>query len=327
MRRREFISVLCGAVGAWPFRALAQPRVMPTIGYLSSYPRATNDKFVGTFREGLRDVGLVDGQDVTIEYRLAEQGQYDRLPEMAAELIGRRVAVLFATPIPAAIAAKSAVGRTPFVFAVGGDPVKMGLVASLNRPGGNATGATFLSVELTAKRLEILREIVPNVSSVALLVNPENPTTANQVKDTLTAAAAFAMHAIIQNVDTQTDLDALFASMSAQRIGAVVVSADSLFWGHREQLIRLGAQYSLPVMYFAREFVADGGLVSYASDYADGIRKAATYVGRILKGQAPGELPVLQPTKYELVINQRRAKALGLDVPPTLLATADEVIE
>ncbi|MGC2826153.1 MAG: ABC transporter substrate-binding protein [Pseudolabrys sp.] len=327
MRRRDFIKVLAGSATAWPLAGQAQQDTLPLIGYLSSWTADTNQRFRQAFRQGLNDVGFAEGRNVTIEYRQAEGGQYDQLPTMAAELIGRGVVVLFATAIPAALAAKAATTTTPIVFAIGSDPVEMGLVVSLNRPGGNATGTTFLSVELTAKRLELLRELAPKIASVTLLVNPNNPTAVMQTKDMQVAATALGMPLNIVHISAQSNFDNVFAALARQRTDALIVDPDSMFLSYRDQLTALAKQYSMPTIYFAREFATAGGLISYNASFVDSIRKAATYVGRILKGEKPADLPVLQPTKFELIINLKTAKALGLSVPPSLLTTADEVIE
>ncbi len=325
MRRREFLGVLSGAM-AWPFRALAQQSI-PLIGYLSSFPTDTNPKFTQAFRQGLNDAGFVEGRNVAIEYRWAEEGRYDRLPMMAADLVGRGVAVLFASPIPAALAAKMQTTTIPIVFAIGSDPVETGLVVSLSRPGGNVTGATFLSVELGAKRLELLRELMPKIASVGLLVNPNNPNAAPQTKDMEAATTAAGLQLKILSAGSQSDFDNAFTTLFQHRVDALVVSADPFFLSHRDQLTALAARHSMPTIYYAREFAAEGGLISYASSFTDSFRQAAIYVGRILKGEKPVDLPVMQPTKFELVINLKTAKALGLTIPPSLLALADEVIE
>jgi putative ABC transport system substrate-binding protein len=326
MRRRTFITLLGGAA-AWPLAAEAQQPAMPVIGYLSSFPADINPKLTQAFGQGLNHAGFFEGRNVTIEYRWDEEGRYDRLPTMAADLVGRRVAVLFASPIPAALAAKMASATIPIVFAIGSDPVETGLVVSLNRPGGNVTGATFLSVELGAKRLELLRDFAPKLTSIGLLVNPNNPNAAVQTKEMQAATSALGLHLQVLSAGSQSDFDNTFAALVQQRPDALVVSADPFFFSHRDQLVALAMRHSMPAVYYAREFVAAGGLISYASSFGDSFRQAATYVGRILKGEKPADLPVLQPTKFELVINLKTAKALGIEIPPTLLARADEVIE
>jgi putative ABC transport system substrate-binding protein len=327
IRRRDFILALGGAAAARPLAARAQQSAMPVIGYLSSFPAEINPKFTQAFRQGLNDGGFSEGRNVTIDYRWDEEGRYDRLPKMAADLVVRRVSVLFASPIPAALAAKAATATIPIVFAIGSDPVQTGLVDSLNRPGGNVTGATFLSVELGAKRLELLRDLVPKIVSIALLVNPNNPNAAVQTKEMQAATSALGLQLNVVNAASQNEFDNAFATLSRERTDALVVSADPFFFSHRDQLAALALRHSMPAIYYAREFAVAGGLISYASSFADSFRQAATYVGRILKGEKPADLPVLQPTKFELVINLKTAKTLGLEIPAPLLALADEMIE
>jgi putative tryptophan/tyrosine transport system substrate-binding protein len=327
VKRREFITLLGGAAAGWPLAARAQQPAMPVIGYLSSFPAEINPKFTQAFRQGLNDGGFFEGRNVTIDYRWDEEGRYDRLPKMAADLVVRRVSVLFASPIPAALAAKAATATIPIVFAIGSDPVQTGLVDSLNRPGGNVTGATFLSVELGAKRLELLRDLVPKIVSIALLVNPNNPNAAVQTKEMQAATSALGLQLNVVNAASQSEFDNAFATLSRERTDALVVSADPFFFSHRDQLAALALRHSMPAIYYAREFAVAGGLISYASSFADSFRQAATYVGRILKGEKPADLPVLQPTKFELVINLKTAKTLGLEIPAPLLALADEMIE
>jgi putative tryptophan/tyrosine transport system substrate-binding protein len=327
VKRRAFITLLGGAAAAWPLAARAQQPAMPVIGYLSSFPADINPKFTQAFRQGLNDAGFVEGRNVTIEYRWDEEGRYDRLPTMAADLVSRRVAVLFASPIPAALAAKAATATIPIVFAIGSDPVETGLVVSLNRPGGNVTGATFLSVELGAKRLELLRDLLPKITSIGLLVNPNNPNAAVQTKEMQAVTTALGLQLNIVSAGSQSDFDNAFETLVGQRTDALVLSADPFFFSHRDQLVALAMRSPVPAIYYAREFALAGGLISYASSFSDSFRQAATYVGRILKGEKPADLPVLQPTKFELVINLKTAKALGLQIPDRLLAIADEVIE
>jgi putative ABC transport system substrate-binding protein len=323
MRRRNFIGAIGAVAAICPLAAWPQ-RALPMIGFLSV---DGNQPLVPAFRKGLADAGFVEGRNVAIEYRWADAGRYDLLPAMAKDLVGRKATVLFAGPIAAALAAKEATRTTPIVFVIGSDPVEMGLVASLSRPGGNATGATWLTVELGAKRLGLLRELSPKITSVALLVNPNNPTTATQTKDMQTAAAALGSQLHVVSAAAPGEFHEAFAKLTRQRADALVVSADSIFRAGGRELAALAARHSIPTIYSSREPVAAGGLVSYSSDFADSFRQAGGYVGRILKGERPADLPVIQPTKFELVINLKTAKALGLKVSRDLLARADELIQ
>jgi putative tryptophan/tyrosine transport system substrate-binding protein len=328
MRRREFITLLGGAAAAWPIAARAQQQAMPVIGLLHPTSlEAFFDRLRG-FRQGLKDIGYVEGENVTIEYRWAE-GQYDRLPELAAELVRRRVAVIAATGgPPAAFAAKAATTTIPIVFLVGDDPVKLGLVASLARPGGNVTGINFFAVELAAKRLELLRELVPGVTRIAVLVNPASAeVTASTLRDVETAARAITPQMQIFNVTSSREIDAAFATLVRERVDTVFVSSGSFFADRRVQLVLLATRHAIPAIYPFRDFAEAGGLMSYGASLTDAYRQVGVYVGRILKGAKPADLPVAQSTKFELVINAQAARVLGLTIPPTLLARADEVIE
>jgi putative ABC transport system substrate-binding protein len=325
MRRREFIT-LVGGMAALPIAATAQ-QAMPVVGCLSAGTAEGFADLLAAFRRGLGEAGFVDGRNVAIEYRWAEEGQYDRLPKLAADLVARRVAVIFANPIPAALAAKTATATVPIVFAIGSDPVGSGLVASMNRPGGNITGVSFLSVELGAKRLELVRDLVPKAAAIALLVNPNNPNADKQAKEMKAAAATLGLQSNILSVGSQADFDTVFATLVGQRVGAIVVSADPFFISRRDQLVELATRHAVPTIYPVREFAAVGGLMSYGASFADAYYQAGVYAGRILKGERPADLPIIQPTKFELVINLKAAKALGLTLPPGLLSVADEVIE
>jgi putative ABC transport system substrate-binding protein len=327
MKRREFITLLGGVVAAdaWPANARAQQPAMPVIGFLSSF--TTNPRFVAAFRQGLGEAGYVEGQNVAIEYYWAEGGEYDRLPTVAADLVGRRVAVIVASPIPAALAAKATTTTIPIVFAIGSDPIESGLVASLNRPGGNITGVSFLTVALGAKRLELLRDLAPKVALIALLVNPNNTNAEPQTKETQLAAAGLGLNLDVLGASSTVDFDSAFATLVRQRAGALIVSADPFFISQRDHLVALAARHAVPAIYFARDFTAAGGLMSYGTNFAVGHHQAGVYAGRILKGEKPGDLPVVLSAKFEFVINLKTAKTLGVEVPAKLLALADEVIE
>jgi len=323
MKRREFIA-LVGLSAAWP--AVAQAPRQPTLGLLSSSELA--DWAIKSFQTGLKEGGYVEGRNLTVIYRSAEN-QFDQLPALAAELVKSQISVIFATgsPVPAR-AAKAATSTIPIVFAYGGDPVSDGLVESFNRPGGNVTGATFIGTALMSKRMELLREILPQVSDVALLVNPKGTLANMQIKEAKAAAQALGLALHVINSIGESEFDEAFATMSRLKVGAFLVSTDPLFgFNGRSQYITMALRYGIPAICVGRADVFAGGLFSYGANMPDTWRQAGVYVGRILKGEKPSELPVVQPTKFELVINLKTAKQFGIDVPPTLLIRADEVIE
>jgi ABC-type uncharacterized transport system substrate-binding protein len=327
MRRREFITLLGGATAAWPMSTRAQQAAVPVIGFLSGATPAESSYRLAAFRRGLNEIGYVEHRNVGIEYRWAG-GQYDRLPAFAAELVNLKVSVIYASGNAAsALAAKAATTTIPIVFTTGGDPVKLGLVSSFNRPGNNVTGVSFLANQLGAKRLELLHELVPAATSIGFLVNPTNPNSQSEASDVQAAARILGLHLHVENASTEREIDAAFASFVQERVNALFVIADAFFSTHRDQLIALAARHALPASYSGADNKTAGGLMTYGASAADADRQAGVYTGRILKGEKPADLPVMQPTRFELVINLKIAKALGLTVPPMLLALADEVIE
>jgi putative tryptophan/tyrosine transport system substrate-binding protein len=330
VKRREFITVLGGAAVsplAWPLAARAQQPSMPVIGFLHPTSLAAYADRLRPFREGLKDAGFIEGENVAIEYRWAEN-QTDRLPALAAELARRQVAVIAAPGPPAALAAKAATTTIPIVFLMNEDPVRLGLVASLARPGGNLTGINIFSAELAAKRLDLLRELVPGAARVGVLVNPVNATTTEStLRDVEPAARAIGLQIQVLNARTSREIDAAFATFVRERSDAVFVGADSFFVSRRVQLTNLAVRHAVPAIYSARDFAEVGGLMSYGASLTDASRQMGVYTGRILKGAKPADLPVVQSSKFELVINHQTARMLGVEIPPMLLARADEVIE
>ena len=326
MRRRDFIKAIAGSAAAWPRAARAQQPGMPVVGFLGTRASGDDPQLLTAFRRGLNEAGYVEGRNVAVEYRFAEN-QYDRLAALAADLVRRQVALIAANGV-AAQAAKAATATIPIVFIAGFDPVEVGLVASLNRPGGNITGVSILDVELGPKRLELLRELVPAASMIAVLVNPTDPARAETTLRQLQAAAhslGLQLHAL--NAGTEGEIDAAFATLVQLRVGALLVASDSFFTSRRVQLVTLSTRHAIPTMYSIRQFAEVGGLMSYGTSLLDVYRQVGVYTGRILKGEKPADLPVQQPTRFELVINLKTAKALGLTVPPSILARADEVVE
>lgn len=326
MRRREFIAAL-GSATAWPLIVRAQPLVMPVIGFLSTRSPKDSGKVVAAFGQGLDEAGFTIGKAVSIEYRFAE-GQLDRLPELAADLVSKKVTIIAAVGgASSAIAAKNATSTIPVVFVMGGDPVKLGLATSISRPGGNSTGMTIISALLAPKRLGLLRQLVPTASSLAAMVNPNTPEGQMQSSDMHAAAQELGLKLRFLEAADEKEIDNAFAGLGAEKADALMVGSDPVFDVHRDKIVKLAAQIGIPAIYQFRDFAAAGGLMSYDPDLVDAHRQVGVYAGKILGGAKPSDLPILQPTKFQLVINLKTAKALGLNVPSTLLATADEVIE
>jgi putative tryptophan/tyrosine transport system substrate-binding protein len=325
--RREFITLVGGAAAVWPLMARAQQPAMPVIGFLSSRSPSESASVEAAFREGLKEAGYIEGQNLHIAFRWAD-GQFARLPPLAEALVDLRVAVIVAVGgVNAAFAAKSATATIPIVFVVGVDPVANGLVASLNRPAGNITGVTVMSAELVLKRLELLRELAPKGAAVAMLVNPLSPESTHEIKDVQVAAQTMGLQLKMFNASTLNELNTAFGAIAEQRPDALLVGTDPFFLLRREELTVLAARIGVPAIYPFREFAPSGGLISYGTNIASTYRQAGIYTGRILKGTKPAELPIMLPTKFQMVVNLKTAKVLGLEVPPSLLAVADEVIE
>jgi len=330
MRRREFIALLGSSAVAWPLAARAQQAAMPVIGFLHPASPSSPGPYAAiraSFLRGLQETDYVGDQNVTIEYRWAE-GQYDRLPELAADLARRQVAVLFVGGGPAAIwAARSATSTIPIVFVTGDDPLRHGVVANLSRPGGNVTGVSFFTTAVVSKRVELVRDLVPNASSIVYLANPANPEAEPETKDVSAAARALGFQLHVLNASSEREIDAAFATLIQLRAGALITGSDPFLFSRGNQIAALAVRHAVPAIFVSRENVVAGGLASYGTSIPDAYRQAAIYVGRILKGAKPADLPVLEPTKFELVINLKTAKALGLTVPMIMQMTADEVIE
>jgi len=326
IRRREFVILLGGgAAAAWPLVARAQQPTMPVIGFLRNTMR--DDSELAALRQGLSQSGYVEGKNLAIEYRFAEN-RYERLPALAADLVNRQVAMIVTGGNASTLAAKAATTTIPIIFSTGDDPIQIGLVTSLSRPGGNVTGVSFMTTAtLAAKRLGLLRELVPNVTTIAYLMNPNNPAAEIEMREVQAAASSLGLQILVVNSGHERDFEAAFANLAGRRNLALFVGGDSLNFSWRERLVALAARHALPAMYFVREFAAAGGLISYGASITNSYRQAGIYAGQVLKGTKPGDLPVILPAKFELVINLKTAKTFGLDVPPSLLARADEVIE
>ena len=325
MRRRQFITLL-GGTAAWPLAARAQQAVMPTIGFLNGASPEGYALYASAWRQGLMEAGYLDGQNVTIEYRWAE-GHYERLAALAADLVRRRASVIAATSTPACLAAKTATSTIPIVFTTGGDPVQLGLVASLNQPGGNVTGVAFFNAELGSKQAGLLHELIPAAAHVGLLVNPNFPATDAQTKDVTTAASTIGFQVDVMQASDSREIEAAFATLIRNKADALLVGPDAVLLSRRLQLAILAARHAIPAVYNVREYPEAGGLMSYGTSQTEAYRQVGIYTGKVLNGAKPGDLPVMQSTKFELIINLPTARAIGLEIPPTLLARADEVIE
>jgi putative ABC transport system substrate-binding protein len=326
VRRRELIAGLAGAA-AWSFAARAQQPALPVIGYLSSRSPGESSDVVAAFRRGLNEAGFVEGQNTLIAFRWAD-GTYDHLPALAADLIGLRVAVLVAAGgTPSLMTAKAATTTIPIVFTAVNDPVQLGFVSSFNRPGGNITGISLFNNALLAKRIGLLHEVVPTAAVIAMLRNPNSPVVDDDMKSVLATAQSLGLTVQVLNASTERDLDAAFEAMMRLHVGALVVQGEPFFDSRRDHIVELAAREGIPTIYAWREYALAGGLISYGTSITDNYRQAGVYTGRILKGEKPAELPIVRPTKFEMLINLKTAKALGLEIPPTLLARADEVIE
>jgi putative tryptophan/tyrosine transport system substrate-binding protein len=326
MKRREFITLLGGAAVAWPAVARAQ-QPLPMIGFLSGQSAGTYSRLADALRKGLNETGYVEGRNVSIEYRWAD-GHDDRLPKLAADLVESHVTVIVCGGSPAAtIAAKAATRTVPIVFTTGSDPLKLGYVTSYNRPDGNVTGVAFLVTQLTAKRLALLHDLIPQVATIAGLLNPKNPEVVSKRKELDEASRSLGLQLHILSASTESEIDSAFAGLAERKAGALFVDSDAFFLSNRDKLTALAARYAVPATYELREYAAAGGLMSYGTSVTEAYHQAGIYAGRILSGEKPGDLPVMQSAKFELVLNLKTAKALGLSIPPTLLATADEVIE
>jgi putative tryptophan/tyrosine transport system substrate-binding protein len=327
MRRRAFISLLGGAAAAWPLAARAQQPAMPVIGLLGTASAAEWTDLVAAFRQGLGQTGFFEGQNLRAEYLWAD-GQFDRLPALAAELVQHQVAVIVTTgSANSTRAAKVATATIPIVFVIGTDPVKLGLVASFNRPGGNMTGVSWLAAALGAKQLELVTDLLPNATMIAMLVNPDNTVSESELKEVQEVSRARGREIFGLRASSEREIDAAFATLIRQRVGALLVSSDSLFFARRDQLVTLAARHAVPAIYPVREYAAAGGLMSYGTRLSDAYRQVGVYTGRILKGEKPGDLPIVQASKVELVVNLKTAKSLGITLPLTLLGRTDEVIE